>query len=56
MFKANSKYQTPEQRQVNDDDFQENVRTYFSSRSSVFFVNFEHVISGYKSQFLINLN
>ena len=56
MFKANSKYQTPERRQVNDDDFQENVRTYFSSRSSVLIVNFEHVIAGYKGQFLINLN
>ena len=56
IFKANSKYQTPERRQVNDDDFQENVQTYFSSRSSVFIVTFEHVIPGYKSQFLINLN
>ena len=55
MFKANSKYQTPERRQVNDGDLQDNVRTYFLSRSSVF-VNIEHAIAGYKSQFLINLN
>ena len=56
MLKANSKYQTPERRQVNDDDFQENVLTHFSSRSAVFIVNCEHVIAGYTSQFLINLN
>ena len=46
MFKANSKYQTPELRQV-DDDFQVNFRIYFSSRSSLFVVNFEQVMAGY---------
>ena len=56
MFTANSKYQTPERRQVNDGDLQENVRTYFLSRSSVFIANIEHAIAGYKSQLLINLN
>ena len=46
MFKANSKYQISERRQV-DDDFQVNFRTYFSSRSSAFIINFEQAIAGY---------
>ena len=55
MFKANSKFQTPERRQLssNDHDFQMNFRTYFSSRSSVFIVNFEQVIAGY-NKFVFN--
>lgn len=50
MFKANSKYQTPERCQVdNKDDFQVNFRTYFSSRSSAFNGNFKQVIAGYNN-------
>ena len=44
MFKTNSKYKTPERRQV-DDDFSENFGTNVLSRSSALIVNFEHVIT-----------
>ena len=44
IFKTNSKYQTPERCQV-DYAFQVNFETNFFSRSSVFIVNFEHVIA-----------
>ena len=47
MFKANSKYQTPERRQADDDDFQVKFGTYFSSRSSLFIVNFEQLLAVY---------
>ena len=48
MFKANSKHQTIERHQVND-DFQVNFRIYFSSRSNVFLVNFDQVMAGYNT-------
>ena len=47
MFKANSKYQTPERRQADDDDFQVNCRIYSPSRSSFFIVIFEQVMAWY---------
>ena len=56
MFQANSKYQTPERHQEDDHDFQGNFRTYFSSRSSVFIVNFEQLIASYNNSVLNNLN
>ena len=52
LFKANSKYQTPQQRQVDDNAFLVNFWTYFSSHSSVFIVNFEQVIAGYNKSVL----
>ena len=52
MFKATSNCQTPERRQVDEDDFEVTFRIYFSSSSSVFIANFEQVMAGYNKSFL----